>query len=220
MLIDLHVHSTISPCSCLPLEDILRQARAQGLDGVCITDHDTMAARHAVRDGARADGLVVIVGMEYATTQGDFLLFGPFENLEPGLPAPRVLKLVHEAGGAAVVAHPRRKTRPADPELTAELGRTGLLHCVETCNGRNSHTENNRAQAWPSRYGLTAVGGSDAHALDELGRSPTRFFTPIATRQDLIQALKEGHCAPAKNAATLQRFAHGQILPAYASPHL
>ena len=192
MLIDIHVHSVISPCSALSLEDILARARSLGLDGVCLTDHDTMAARSVVREGVQPDGLVVLVGMEYATSRGDFLLFGPFEDLAPGLAASEVLALVEESGGAAVAAHPCRLARPTDRDVVA----AGLVHALETINGRNTAEENRMARHWPDRFGLPAVGGSDAHSLEELGRMPTRFLTSIRSRLDLIRALRGGLCVP------------------------
>lgn len=193
MRIDLHVHSSISPCSRLSVADILAHARARGLDGVCVTDHDTMDIRFAVREGLQPDGLLLLFGMEYATAQGDFLVFGPFEELvlEPGLPAEVVLPLVHKAGGAVVAAHPCRKLRPAD-ELMAKAG---LVHCVERVNGRNREAENRQAATWAPR--LPATAGSDAHRLEELGRAPTRFEDRIRDRAGLIAALKKGRCAPA-----------------------
>lgn len=193
MLLDLHVHSSISPCSTLSLDHIVTHARAHGLDGVCITDHDSMASRLLLREGMQDNGLLVLVGMEYTTAQGDFLLFGPFEDLAPGLCARELLTLVHDAGGAAVAAHPCRSNRPTAMELAAQ----GLVHAVETLNGRNSEEENRLAQAWPGRFKLSAVGGSDAHTLPELGRSPTRFFTRIKSRADLVRALRKGRCEPA-----------------------
>ena len=201
MIFDLHVHTSISPCSRLELPEILAHARDLGLDGVCITDHDCMDARFSVKEGMQPDGLVVIVGMEYATPQGDFLLFGPFEGLKPGLAAPDVLGMVREAGGAAVAAHPCRKTRPAD----SALSRGGLLAAVERVNGRNTARENAKAREWElaaRRQGLSSVAGSDAHALKELGRAPTRFFTPVRNRHQLIDAIHQGKCAPVADLAS------------------
>lgn len=192
MLFDLHVHTSVSPCSRLDIADVLAHARGMGLDGVCITDHDSMDARFAVREGVQPDGLVVLLGMEYATPQGDFLLFGPFENLEPGLGAESMLQLVREASGVAVVAHPCRRKRPAD----AALAGRGLVTCVETINGRNTRAENLLAREWAADRALPATAGSDAHTLAELGRVPTRFFTPIRTRAECIAALRQGLCAP------------------------
>ena len=190
MLFDLHVHTKHSPCSSLGLDQLLAHARARGLDGVCLTDHDTMLAGREVREGIQADGLCVIIGMEYATPQGDFLLFGPFEHLQPGLEAEELLALVDELQGAAVAAHPHRAGRATAEALVAG----GCCRLVEVMNGRNSEQENQRVRGWLARYPLGVCGGSDAHSLAELGRAVTRFSRPIRNRQELVGALRAGAC--------------------------
>jgi hypothetical protein len=192
MLFDLHVHSNISPCSNLPLQDIVCHAQGKGLDGVCITDHDTMAARQLIAEGVQKNGLVVIIGQEYTTRQGDFLLFGPYEDLPLGLSAKKVLSHVRTTGGAAIGAHPFRNGRSVDRDLI----RSGLCPIIEQENGRNSVWENTQTKTWLRRYPLIPVAGSDAHSLEELGRYPVCFRSPIQSRWDLISALNSGQGIP------------------------
>ena len=46
MLVDMHLHeSTYSSDSKMTLAEIVSDAKAKGLDGVCITDHDSMGLR-------------------------------------------------------------------------------------------------------------------------------------------------------------------------------
>ncbi|WP_319471345.1 PHP domain-containing protein [uncultured Pseudodesulfovibrio sp.] len=193
MIMDLHVHTTISKCSKLTLEEILDNAAIQGLDGVCITDHDTMDVRHRIDEGIQANGLCVIFGMEYATPDGDFLLFGPFEYLEPGLDARQLLQMVDNKGGVAIAAHPFRPGRSVSEFAVRE----GLCSVVERVNGRNKPEANEQTLEWFDRYDLAASGGSDAHSLEELGRTPSRILAPIAGRADFIEALKAGLIEPA-----------------------
>lgn len=195
MLFDLHIHTTISPCSKLDIQDILAWSRSLGLDGVCLTDHDTMTARNLVREGLQPDGLCVIIGMEYATPSGDFLIFGPFEKLPPGLPAVELLDIVEKNSGAAVAAHPFRKGR-ATSEYVFQEGRCRL---AERINGRNPELANLQAATLSRRYAVAETGGSDAHSLSELGRVVTRFHSPIRNRADLIAELRAGRCEPAWN---------------------
>ena len=190
MRFDLHVHTEHSPCSRLPLALILDNARRLGLDGVCLTDHDTMAAGGHVREGVQDDGLCVIVGMEYATPDGDVLLFGPVEALPPGLSAAVALDAVAALGGAAVAAHPFRSWRPAGTGLLLHPG----LCAVEVENGRNRPEENDAARLFARRRGLPGVGGSDAHALAELGRVPTAIDAVVRSRGELVAALRSGRC--------------------------
>lgn len=192
MLFDIHVHTNISPCSAIEIEDALKQARACGLDGVCITDHQTMEIRRHLREGIQDDGLCVVFGIEYATDQGDFLLFGPFENIPQGLPAIELLDQVKQAGGVAIAAHPFRSNRPVSEHLVRE----GFCRVVESVNGRNTPFENLQVEKWRKELSLTCCGGSDAHSLDELGTVGTRFSIPVRSRADLILAFKNGLCHP------------------------
>ena len=198
MHFDIHVHTTLSPCSCLTLPQILNQARDKGLHGVCITDHDTMSVRKSLREGIQDDGLCVIFGVEYATEAGDFLLFGPFDNLPAGLPARKVLMHAENVRGAAIAAHPFRQGRSTDKRLIEQ----GLCRIVEGINGRNLPTENIKTAEWAQRYGIKLAGGSDAHSIDELGRIATRFHTEIKTRKDLILALRNGDFSLAPGSIT------------------
>ncbi|WPD23172.1 MAG: PHP domain-containing protein [Candidatus Electrothrix scaldis] len=192
MKFDLHVHTTLSSCSQLTLEQVLNNAQAKGLDGVCITDHDTMGAVGLLKEGMQENGLCVLVGMEYATKGGDLLLFGPFERLPIGLPAEAVLATVRKAGGIAIAAHPCRPGRSTDISLLEK----GLCQIIEGVNGRNTPEANQEVRHWPERYQVGAVGGSDAHTLDELGKVPTQFTVPIQSRADLIRVLREGRYHP------------------------
>ncbi|NIA05609.1 MAG: PHP domain-containing protein [Proteobacteria bacterium] len=195
MRFDLHVHTTLSSCSQLTLEEIMSFAGAKGLDGVCITDHDTMAVRQVFREGVQDNGLCVIFGLEYATEEGDFLLFGPFEEIRPGLAAAELLRYVEASGGVAVAAHPCRRSRSTRENLIREH----LCRIVESVNGRNSHPENKQAASWCKRYNVSQVCGSDAHTLSELGMAVTRFHEPVHNRSDLIRLLKNGSFTAERN---------------------
>ncbi len=144
------------------------------------------------REGFQPDGLLVVVGMEYTTEQGDFLLFGDIGSLPLGLPAEVLLPEVRAMGGAVISAHPCRTWRPADPVLFDR----GLCAVAEVENGRNTADENRQALQLATGYGMTFVAGSDAHSLDELGRCPTRFTVPVNSTRDLIDALNLGQCRP------------------------
>ncbi|MEN8258653.1 MAG: PHP domain-containing protein [Thermodesulfobacteriota bacterium] len=192
MRFDIHVHTTLSGCSQLTVGQLLEGAVAQGLDGVCITDHDTMAIANHIREGVQANGLCLLFGMEYSTAQGDFLIFGPFEEVAVNLSAPELLSHVAQAGGVAVAAHPFRPGRSSAEEIFAD----GLCPIVEGVNGRNRDVDNQRAMSLQEQYGTHLAGGSDAHSLSELGLASTIFAVEIKNRADLISALKSGCYSP------------------------
>ena len=188
MRFDIHVHTDISACSALSIEEILQNARGLGLDGVCITDHESIGVRDRVAEGLQADGLCLIFGMEYSTADGDFLLFGPVEDLPLGLEARELLLQFSSLGGVAIAAHPFRTDRPTSEFVV----RDGLCTIIEGINGRNREIENLCCQAWQSRYGVKLAGGSDAHSLAELGRIVIRMPGPVGNRDEFVEALRRG----------------------------
>lgn len=192
MIFDLHVHTRISSCSILSLHEILQNAAGRGLDGVCITDHQSTQARQQIREGLQANGVRVFVGMEYHTSDGDFLLFGSPPDLPGGLDARDLLQQVNRWGGAAIAAHPFRHNN----SVSESLIRDGLCRIVESVNGRNTDWENGQVAQWRKHYPLIECAGSDAHSLPELGKMKTRFDMPINTQADLVFALNNGLCAP------------------------
>lgn len=198
MIFDLHVHTTHSPCSALRLDEILREARSRGLDGIALTDHNCMDIRHEISEGVQENGVCLLVGMEYDTPDGDFLLFGPFEDLKPGLSADDLLQLVQNRQGVAIAAHPCREGRSLNPDI---LERSACL-IIEGINGRNSDAENRGVDQLNRKYPLFLCGGSDAHSPEELGLAATCFEENITCRRELIAALQTGRYRPVRTAPT------------------
>src|SRR3989304_7898456 len=102
MIIDMHIHTHFSPCSTIKIPDLLRRARKMELDGVCITDHDTIESKTILNIMDETEGLCVILGIEYTTEKGDFLIFGPIDYIPQGLAAADLLQGVHKEGGVSI----------------------------------------------------------------------------------------------------------------------
>jgi predicted metal-dependent phosphoesterase TrpH len=189
MLIDMHIHTRFSPCSIIRVRQIPYQIQKNGIDGVCITDHNTTASRSLLKSFSHISGLSIIVGLEYSTFQGDFLIFGPDEYIPEGMDAKTLLKWVKKEGGIAIPAHPFRRSRPADPRILP------FFDIIEVLNGRNHAYENDLCMQWIESNGNNKkrIGGSDAHMLDEIGRIVTVFDKDIYTSDDLVRELREGN---------------------------
>lgn len=192
MVIDMHIHTSFSPCSVINTSNLLQRARGAGLDGICITDHDTTASKILFDKASSNKGLCVIVGMEYATSKGDFLVFGPTEYVPAGLDAEELVTWIKKEGGVAIPAHPFRKSRPTNPEILSSF------EIVEALNGRNSPSENESCKRWLAQYGngTRQTGGSDAHTPEEIGRTVTVFKGNIYGIEDLITALHSEDYVP------------------------
>lgn len=64
--LDLHTHSTFSDGTC-SVPQLIDEARAQGLSGIAVTDHDTLAHLPEIRALSRATGFPVLAGLEVST---------------------------------------------------------------------------------------------------------------------------------------------------------
>ncbi len=66
--VDLHLHSTASDGTVAPAE-VVRRAADEGLAGVALTDHDTVAGVGEAREEARRRGLRFLVGAELSANE-------------------------------------------------------------------------------------------------------------------------------------------------------
>jgi predicted metal-dependent phosphoesterase TrpH len=190
MIIDLHVHEELySGCSRMSLEEAIASAKRHGLDGLCITDHDSMEIRAECPSDA---DFPVFVGVEMFTRQGDIVAFGLETLPRPNPDAREFVDFVKERGGFCFAAHPFR----GGNGLGRHLGGLRNLHGVEVLNGANLEEENRKALAECRRLNLVPVGGSDAHTGRDVGRCATWFPGSIATERDLVEALKSGEGRP------------------------
>jgi PHP family Zn ribbon phosphoesterase len=81
---DLHLHSTLSPCSSLEMSPaaIIRRARELRLDVIAITDHNSVENGFMAAELGEQNGVKVLFGME-AQTQEDVHILCLFQDRRP-----------------------------------------------------------------------------------------------------------------------------------------
>ncbi|MBC7247622.1 MAG: PHP domain-containing protein [Actinobacteria bacterium] len=200
MLVDLHVHTISSPCSHIDPRGLIVVARKIGLDAVCVTEHEEMeGAEEAWRLG-REMGFPVLRGVEVYTEFGDMLVFGLFRSRFPWqTPFEELWRMVREAGGIIIPAHPCRSDRGFHERMGREKAEYLLrsIDALEVKNGGNTEEANLLAGEIASRYGLPGVGGSDAHFPMQVGRCLTVFERDIEDEEDLVREIRAGRCRAA-----------------------
>lgn len=85
--VDLHLHSTASDGTVAPAE-VVRRADETGLDGISLTDHDTVAGVEEAREEARRRGIAFLTGAELSANEpgrGVHLLAYGFDPADPGM---------------------------------------------------------------------------------------------------------------------------------------
>lgn len=185
MRFDLHVHSNYSDGHD-DVRTILKAARKRGLDGIAITDHDSLggsrAARRTIRD--LNFEMIIIPGAEVTTSRGHLLALGINEIPKRGLTPEETTEVVHDQGGITVVPHPYHPFRHA-------IGRIPFCDAVEVYNSKHLFgIANARARLGAKRRRLPMVAGSDSHFAATVGLGVTRIEAEEAI--GAIEAIRRG----------------------------
>ena len=185
--LDLHVHSRHSPDSRLTLDELVRRLPDTGLRGFALTDHNSVAGHAELAELRRTyPTYLFLPGVEVSTVEGHLLVYGLSECPPPRRPIAETIDWVREHGGEPVLAHPFRLRHGVGARLAESLSVSG----IETRNGHNSEVANTKAELLAARRELAATGGSDVHALPDLGRAWTGFPEDARTVDDLLEAIR------------------------------
>ena len=193
MRIDLHSHTAVfSTDSNLLPHDLIAASAERGLDGVVLTEHDVVWPAERVRALNESSEILVLSGVEVTTELGHVLVYG-LDALVPRITEARRLRaLCDEQGALMYLAHPARDPGlRVPPEAFREL-----FDGVEGLNGCDGPLQNQSASSRGRNLPLPPVGGSDCHALHEVGTAATEFEGAIGTMEELVAALRAGEYRP------------------------
>jgi predicted metal-dependent phosphoesterase TrpH len=188
LLIDLHCHTRVySSCSVLTPDALVRAARAAGLAGVCITEHDALWPTENLRALAAEFDFLVLAGVEVSTDAGHVLAYG-LSSYGPELSPLRALRRRADEDGALLyMSHPVRSSQLRKPANLEDS-----LDSLEICNGSEGVLANETSQRLAASFRLPGIGGSDAHSAREVGACATEFESPVRSMDDLLRELRAG----------------------------
>jgi predicted metal-dependent phosphoesterase TrpH len=195
LIVDLHIHTNLgSICSQLGPDELLERVQALGIDAICVTDHHSHRGADKMIAYAEGSGYPVFRGVEIYTNLGDMLVFGMKRETRYHLTTFDELVEMTEADGAIIIpSHPCRGWDPKHRhEHTFPSELLGHIVAIETLNGANKTRSNRLALDVAEELGLSGTGGSDAHALWQVGRCVTVFERDIHKQEELICELREG----------------------------
>lgn len=194
MIIDLHFHTKqYSNCSKIDIEEGIKYAKIIGLDGICITDHDVFASKKLADHLQKKYNILVIVGVEILTFEGDIICFGLEKLPKKKLHANQLIKIIENNHGVCIAAHPFRMNNRG---LREKIKEVNGLHAIEVFNGNTLNKNNLKAKEVAVDLNIPQVGGSDSHAIEKIGCYATEFLTEVHNERDLIQAIRAGDVKP------------------------
>lgn len=183
--LDMHVHSEDSFDSVQTIDDIVKECRKKGLDGVCICNHNI-----TTYTGITVyDGVLVLPGVEIATEYGHLLGYLVESKVEPTCDFGEAVKRIKAAHGLAVLAHPYERKRDTRETVDKRIAdNVGVLDGIECENARAAQfvkDANRFARTAAMINRMRTFGGSDAHLTREVGGA----YTEIEVDCDSIDKL-------------------------------
>jgi hypothetical protein len=207
MLIDLHSHTwPRSHDSVLNPDDLIVRAKTAGLDAIVFTEHDTVWDHKSVDELRAKHDFLVLAGVEISTDDGHILVFG-IDKYVFGMHRVRELaSYVEKAEGVMVAAHPYRRQMPwfsrNEDEYQAALDKASrnpayqYVQGLEELNGRGSEKENEFSKRLCEIMSLPGTGGTDSHAISDVGKCATFFEKTVHDERELIAEIKAGRFYP------------------------
>ena len=167
---DLHVHTRFSKDSTSSIEKIIQHCLKIGINCLAITDHDTIAGALEMK---RRAPFTIIVSEEVLTNQGEIIGYFLNEMVPPNLSPEETVKRIKEQGGLVCIPHPIDRFRPHSRLKPSALKR--ILPDVDIIEAYNSRTymdkDTSRSLKLAKKNGLPYSAGSDAHIVEEIGRT-------------------------------------------------
>jgi len=201
---DLHVHTMYSgvgrlgqlrfPESIDRPEAMVDAARANGIDVLCITDHNSISGAVIAKEYAKQfDDIEIVIGEEISTADGEVVGLWLKESIPTKLSAEETIKRIREQGGIAIAPHPFSFHVPALGEKVLDLDLDGL----EVLNGGHIDKYSNKmasevSKKYPGKW--AEIASSDAHSISTFGYAWTEFEGNNS--DDLRKAILERRTVP------------------------
>lgn len=162
----------------ITVEDVMAQARTTPSIG---RPHvtDALVAKGVVKDRQEAFDRYLAEG-------------GPAHVPRHAIELGRGIDLVHEAGGAAVIAHPwgRRSREVLTVAVLEQLTREHGLDGIETGHREHDSTTRRSLDELGARLGLIRTGSSDHHGWKRPDRDLGCFTTAESAYQELLDRIR------------------------------
>ena len=180
MILDLHVHSKYSFDSFSKPKNILSTAKKKHLNGIAITDHNTIKGAIEAREINRDRNFLIIIGAEISTEIGDIIGLFLQEEIK-SRNSIKVIEEIHRQRGITVLPHPyKNKGHQLNEEIVKRID------AIEVFNSRTTKKNNSKAKELAERYKKPIIAGSDAHFCSEIGACKV-IFKSTDVKNEILQ---------------------------------
>jgi len=185
--LDLHIHTSCSDGIPTP-EEVVMHAKKIGLDGIAITDHDTMEGFKRAEKIAKKLNILLIPAAEITTPHGDILALGIKEI--PKGKAIEIVNKIHKDGGIAIIAHPFAGYSVNSFAANNKL--LSVFDAIEIYNAMTPLDKNLKAMELARNKNIPGIAASDAHYLEAVGAAFIVVNVKKPNIKEIFDKIKQG----------------------------
>jgi predicted metal-dependent phosphoesterase TrpH len=192
---DLHTHTNRSHDGTSSALEMAEAAKARGLDGIAITDHDVIMDSLASYYLSEKTGMIIIPGIEVSTAEGHLVILMPKRAAHPGIGFMDAAGSAIADGSVPFIPHP---TDPFSHGVGEAIVRESitLRLPIETLNASTATRYNRTAGELADRFSLPKLASSDAHITKAVGDAYTIIEASDRSLDALLEAIRAGKTSP------------------------
>jgi hypothetical protein len=199
--LDLHIHSQYSGDGIGAPKEIIKVLQKRGLQGMAITDHNTIKGSIKALEIAPKD-FIVIPGVEISTLDGHIVALGVKKNIERELPIEETVEKIIDLGGIPLVVHLFRNMSGIKKNNLKKIHKK--LTAIEVFNSCSVPKSNLKSAKVAKEFNLGGTGGSDSHEPEYVGYGYTLIDTTDYNQDSVISHINKK-----------KTWGEGEILPLY-----
>ncbi len=188
LTLDLHIHSQYSEDAMGSAKIIKQSVKKKGLQGMAITDHNTIKGGLAAKKHADKD-FIVIPGMEISTRDGHVIALNVSSDITKGLPVEETVDRIYDEGGIPIIPHLFRNMSGIKKEKLIPIAHK--LSAIEVYNGCSLPQTNLKTAHIAKAFQLGGTGGSDAHMPQYAGYAYTTVDTTEISVDAVLDAIEK-----------------------------
>mgnify|MGYP006289021661 FL=1 len=187
--LDLHIHSKYSEDAIGEPKEIIKQVKKKGLDGIAITDHNTIEGGLNGLKNCPKD-FIVIPGIEISTKDGHLIALNVKENISKNLSVEETVDEIIKKGGTPIVPHLYRSMSGIkEVKLKKILPKISTIEVFNSCSVNKSNFKTSKTA---KKYNLGGTGGTDSHVPKYCGLAYTTCNTEDRSIEGVINEIEKG----------------------------
>jgi len=186
--LDLHIHSKYSEDGIGHPEEIIKILKKKGLNGMAITDHNSVKGGLKALKIAPKD-FIVISGVEISTSDGHMLALNVKNDIPRDLPVEETVDRIIDLGGTPVVPHLFRNMSGIKTDKLKKIHKK--IPAIEVFNACSIPKTNLKTAKIAEKFNLGGTGGSDAHNPLYVGYAYTTVDTNNTNPDSIISEINK-----------------------------